>query len=252
MTENLKRPRLENYSEGCAGNKSLKARSAENSLDEEAHFLQKSKKRATSATAMPDEPNLNRGILDELAERLGNFHESARALADCLQTRNVTRKTDQSMIEAAKCMFHKLLGEASDDLERVTPQSCKSLHRETIRKAHRCPCSETVSGKPSSRSETLVEKSCSCPETVSEKPCSRSEKLVEESCSPSETPSFTVPLESALKTRPSREPLEQVADDDFRKQLELSVPLHIPGEGKYEFEMSSFNTTILNFALRRS
>ena len=59
---------------------------------------------------MPAESKLNRGILDELAERLGNFHESARALADCLQTRNVTRKTDQSVIEAAKCMFNKLLG----------------------------------------------------------------------------------------------------------------------------------------------
>ena len=48
---------------------------------------------------MSDEPNTNRGILDELAERLGNFHESARALADCLQTRSVTRETDQSMID---------------------------------------------------------------------------------------------------------------------------------------------------------
>ena len=85
-------------------------------------------KLATSATTTPAESNPNREILDELAERLGNFHESARALADCLQTRDVTRKTDQSTIEAAKCMFHKLLGEATDDLERVTPQSRKSLH----------------------------------------------------------------------------------------------------------------------------
>ena len=30
-------------------------------------------------------------------------------------------------------------------------------------------------------------------------------------------------LESASKTRPSRESLEQVADDDFREQLQLSV-----------------------------
>ena len=46
---------------------------------------QTSNKRATSATAAPAETNPSRGILDELAERLGNFHESARALADCLQ-----------------------------------------------------------------------------------------------------------------------------------------------------------------------
>ena len=66
---------------------------------------------------------MNHGILDELAQRLGNFHESALALHDCLQIRNVTRETDQSMIEAVKCMFHKLLGEASDDLGCVTPRS---------------------------------------------------------------------------------------------------------------------------------
>ena len=40
-----------------------------------------------------------------------------------LQIHDVSRKTDQGMIEAAKCLFHKLLGEASDDLERVTPRS---------------------------------------------------------------------------------------------------------------------------------
>ena len=72
------------------------ARPALNSLDGEDHFSQAPKKRATSATTMLAESNLNREILDELAERLGNFHESARALADCLQTHDVTRKTDQS------------------------------------------------------------------------------------------------------------------------------------------------------------
>ena len=74
---------------------------------------------------------MNRGILIELAERLGNFYESARALVDCLQTHNVPRKADQCMIESAKCMPHNLRGEASDDLERVTPQSRKSLYIET-------------------------------------------------------------------------------------------------------------------------
>ena len=101
-----KRPRLENCSESCAGNTSLKARSAENSLDQRDHFLQAWKKRATGTTTNLHESNTNRGILDALVERLGNFHESARALTDCLQTRNVTRKKDQSMIDAAKCMFH--------------------------------------------------------------------------------------------------------------------------------------------------
>ena len=123
------------------------ARPAVNSLDGEDHFLQAPKKRATSAATMPAESNLNRAILDELAGRLGNFHESARALADCLQTRDVTRKTDQSVFEAAKRMFHKLLGEASDGLERVTSQSRKGLHIQTTRNAHRCSRSKTANEK---------------------------------------------------------------------------------------------------------
>ena len=112
---------------------------------------------------MPTGTNLIREILDELAERLGNFHGSARALASCLQTRDVTRKTNQSVIEAAKCMFLRLLREASDDLERVTPQTRVSFHIEITRNKHRYSRSETPSEKPCSRSETLVEKSCSRP-----------------------------------------------------------------------------------------
>ena len=90
-------------------------------------MLQTLKKQATSATAVPAETSTSRGTLDELAERLGNFHDSARALSSCLQKHDVSRKTDQSMIEAAKCMFHKLLREASDDLECVTPRSRVNL-----------------------------------------------------------------------------------------------------------------------------
>ena len=52
---------------------------------EEDHLPQTSKKKAACATAIPAETDPSRGILDELAERLGNFHESARALACCLQ-----------------------------------------------------------------------------------------------------------------------------------------------------------------------
>ena len=105
----------------------------------------------------PGESSTNSGNLYELAERLGNLHESANALADCLQTRDVTRKTDLSMIEAAKCMFHKFLGEVSDDLERVTPQSRESLHAETTRDKRRCSLSETPSQKPCSRPQTASE-----------------------------------------------------------------------------------------------
>ena len=159
-TGHWKRSRSENFSESPAGNKSLGthaeiwARSAKDSLDEEDHLLQTSKKRATSATSTLAGTNLNRDILDELAERLENFHDSARALASCLQTRDVTRKSDHSMIEAAECMFHKLLGEANDDLECVTPQSRERLHNETTRNKHRCSRSETPIEKPHSCSET--------------------------------------------------------------------------------------------------
>ena len=97
------------------------ARPAKDPLHEEDPLPQTSNKRATSATAIPAETNPSRGILDELAERFGNLHDSARALASCLQNHDVSRKTKQSMIEAAMCMLHKLLGEASDDLERATP-----------------------------------------------------------------------------------------------------------------------------------
>ena len=172
-TGHRKRSRSENFSESPTGNKSLVthaeswARSAKDSLDEEDHLLQTSKKRATSATSTLAGTNLNRDILDELAERLENFHDSARALASCLQTRDVTRKSDQSMIEAAECMFHKLLGEANDDLECVTPQSRERLHVETTRNKHRC-----------SRSETPIEKPYSCSETTNGNLSGRRQQMV--------------------------------------------------------------------------
>ena len=102
-----------NYIESLAGNKCLiphaesSARPAKDTLDGEDQFLQASKKRATSATTSLAGTNLNRQILDELAERLRNFHYGAGALASCLQIRDVTRKTDQSVVDAGKFMFHK-------------------------------------------------------------------------------------------------------------------------------------------------
>ena len=76
---------------------------------------------------------MDSGILNELAERLGNFRERARALVDCLQTCDGTRKTDQFVIEAAKCMFLKFLEEASDHLDRVTSQLREDFRAETTR-----------------------------------------------------------------------------------------------------------------------
>ena len=104
------------------------ARPAKDPLDGEDQLPQTSTKRATSVTAMPAETNPSRGILDELAERLENFHDSARAPASCPQNHDVSGRTDQSVIEAAKCMFHKLLGEAGDDLERHAKVSLPRPH----------------------------------------------------------------------------------------------------------------------------
>ena len=144
--------------------------------------------------------------LDELSERLGNFHDSARALASCPQKHDVFHKTDQRMIAAAKCMFHKLLGEASYDLERVTPQSRENLGS----------CRETLTDKLRSRFEMTSETSVW--RTLTDTPMPQS----------------------------SAESSELVVEDDPRKQLGLSVLQYEPGEWKYEFQMSTFTTTILN------
>ena len=48
------------------------------------------------------------------------------------------RRTDQSMIEAAKCMFHKLLGKVRDDLDRVTSQSQGGPYAEIQQNKQRC------------------------------------------------------------------------------------------------------------------
>ena len=60
--------------------------------------------RSTSTTNASTETNTKQGTLSELAERLGNFHESADALTNCLQTRDITVKTDQGVVQGAKCM----------------------------------------------------------------------------------------------------------------------------------------------------
>ena len=70
VTEHRKRPRRESRPDSC--------RKQESEIDE-----------------YYDASNTKHGTLSELAERLGNFHESANALADCLQTRDITRKTGQ-------------------------------------------------------------------------------------------------------------------------------------------------------------
>ena len=136
-------------------------------------------------------------------ERLGNFHESARALASCLQNHDVSRKTDQSMIEAAECMFHKLLREASDDLERVTPRLRESF------------CAETTQNKRrSSRSETPSEKLCSRSETLIGKPRFRTE-MPDEKCV------WQTSTDGTPMSQSSIESLEEVVEGDPRIEFKM-------------------------------
>ena len=83
------------------------------------------------------------------------------------------------------------------------------------------------------------------PEAPSTKPCSPTETMVEKPCSRGETTSEVFRSLSDTIVL-SREQLEQVAGGDFRKQLELIVPLYRLGEWKYKFKMSELTTKILN------
>ena len=110
MTGRWKRPRPE-HAEGPA-------HPVKDPSDEENNRPQTSKRQATSAAATLAKTSTSRGTLDELEERLRNFHDSARALASCpQQPRLVSRKTDQKNIEAAKCMFPQIAGGGKGRLE---------------------------------------------------------------------------------------------------------------------------------------
>ena len=152
VTGRWKRPRPE-HAEGSA-------QPVKEPPDEEDNLPQTLKKeQATSAAAIPAKTSTSCGTLDELAEGLGSFHESARALASCLQKHDVPRRTDQSMIEAAKCMFHKLLGEVRDDLDRVTSQSQGGPYAEIKQNKQRCLRTAILEENPCPRSEQQSGKS---------------------------------------------------------------------------------------------
>ena len=127
--------------------------------DEEDNLPQTSKRQAKSAVATLVKTSTSRGTLDELAERLGSFHEKARALATCMEKCDIHRKTDQSMIEAAKCMFHKLMGDVKDDLDRVTPQSQEGLCTEIKQNKQRCSRTVILKVNPCPRPEESSEQS---------------------------------------------------------------------------------------------
>ena len=63
------------------------------------------------------------------------------------------------MIEAAKCIFHKLLEEVKDDLDRVTPQSQEGLCTEIKQNKQRCSRTVILKVNPCPRPEESSEKS---------------------------------------------------------------------------------------------
>ena len=91
VTGRWKRPRPERTEDPALPTK--------DQLQEEDHPPQNPKERATSTATTPAKTCTTREILDELAERPGNFHDNARSPAGCLQNRSVFRATDQRMIE---------------------------------------------------------------------------------------------------------------------------------------------------------
>ena len=204
VTGRWKRPRPE-HTEGPA-----------RQLHEEDNLPQTSKKQATSATTTSVQTITSRGTLDELAERLRNFHDSARALGGCLQKHDVSRKTDQSMIEATRCMFHKLLGEARDDLDRLTPRLQEGL------------CTE-IKQSEQRHSHAVI---------LKENPCSRLEM-------PSENSVWRTSTDTPMP-QSSSETSEHVVEDDPRSSSSCRYFSMNLENGKHEFKMSSFTTTILN------
>ena len=127
------------------------------------------------------------------------------------------------MVEAAKCMFFNLLGDANDDLDRAILQPHENHRAHATGNVSRCSRTKPSSGSPCSPTESATEKSCFHPETENEVLRASSETI-----------------------SPSHGPLEHVVDGDFRKQLVLSVPLYISGGWKSEFKTSSLTSTILN------
>ena len=127
-----------------------------------------------------------------------NFSNTLRLCScrmfDCPQTRDMTRKTDQSMVEAAKCMFLKMVEEANDDLGRAIPQPQEDHRVHATGKRNRCCRTKTSSGSPCPPLEAATRIPCSHLDTENEV------------------------LHSSSKTiSPSHGPLKHVAEGDFHK-----------------------------------
>ena len=109
--------------------------------------------RSTSIITKPAKLNTKQDIFSELAERLRNFHGSADALADRLHAGDSTSPTDPNVVEAAKHLYHKLLRNATVDLECMPPQPCESSLAEVTRDKRRCFRHGTSKGKSCPRLE---------------------------------------------------------------------------------------------------
>ena len=158
---------------------------------------------------------------------------------------SLVKQTSACTRQRSACSTH-CWGEASDDLERVTPQSRECLHVETTRNKRRC-----------SRCETPSEKSCARPETPSETsvwqtPTDGTPMLVPIPPSPPARSGIClVKLQPVLKTQPSRDSLEQDVDAIFANKLCYRCLCVKPGERKDEFKIVVLHHDSTEFCSRR-
>ena len=166
--------------------------------------------RSTSITTTPAESNTEQSTFGELAEQLRNIHESAKALADCLRTGDITGQTVSNMIEAAKHLYHKMLKKRRVMIwNACRPSRVKVPQQRSHTGQRRFP-----------RHWTSKEKTCPRPGALSTRPCSLAEKLVEKPCCRSETTSEV--FRSLSETiRPSREHWNKLQVAIFGSNLSL-------------------------------
>ena len=124
--------------------------------------LERSKnRRSTSTMNVSTESDTKQGTLSELAERLWNFHESASALTNCLQTRDTTRKMDQSMLKGRQVHVLQITG----GNEPMTWTAHYNHRAQATGNGSRCFRTETSSGSLCPPAEAATEIPCSHFET---------------------------------------------------------------------------------------
>ena len=104
--EHWKRQRLENHSQSCATRVRKLDLPRIRSMKRITFYKRRRNERQVPRPHLMSRTRTMEFLMNWQSDS-GTFMKSIRALADCVQTRNITRNTGQSMIETAKCMFHE-------------------------------------------------------------------------------------------------------------------------------------------------